>query len=147
MSKTNDDGEEEKAFNDTFKSNVEKMTYGFSRHELEVLGERAVQDGLNSGAYAHPGHKTYAFVSAWLADASFARQLDESIKRDLREAETLSIASEANRLAKEALASARSSAASARSQATWARWATIIAIIAAIIAAKDQISMLIASFL
>lgn len=123
-----------------------RIRYGVSRDDLAVLGERAVRDGLNSGAYAYPGHKTYVFVSAWLADASFARQLDESIKRDLREAETLSIASEANRLAKEALASARSSAASARSQATWDRWATIIAMTAVIIATKDQILMLIASF-
>ena len=123
-----------------------RLQYGVTRDDLAILGERAVRDGLNSGAYAYPGHKTYAFVSAWLADASFARLLDESIKRDSREAETLSIASEANRLAKDALASARSSAASARSQATWARWATIIAMTAVIIATKDQILMLIASF-
>lgn len=47
------------------------------------------------------------------------------MRRDYREAETLSIAKEANRLASEAT--------------NWARWAEIIATVAAIFAAKDAI--------
>ncbi len=49
----------------------DRATYGVTRDDLESMGERAVRDSLNSGRFEHPGHKTFAFVSAWLADKDF----------------------------------------------------------------------------
>lgn len=73
-------------------------------------------------------------------------KLQDQSRRDEREEETLSIAnraadaaSEANRIAAESLSIAQASSRSASEQARWARWAVIIAIIAAMIATKDEI--------
>jgi len=96
----------------------DRTKYGFTRQDLEAMGERAVRDALNTGKYGHPGLAPFAFVSAWLADQEFARSEAESAKRDDREKETLSIAKDANRIA---IASSR-----------WAMWAAIIAIIAVV---------------
>ena len=157
MPEENDDEEEDKAFKARSINNKEKATYGYSKHDLEALGERVVRYNLNCGDYAYPGDKTHAFVSAWLADMAYTKSLEDSLRRDACEAKALSISMdsnalaeralsisiESNRLAKEDLSAARSSAASARSQATWARWAATIAMVAAIIDTRDQISRLI----
>jgi len=111
-------------------------TYGVNRQELEEMGERAVRDALNLGKFAYPGHKNHAFVSTWLMDKEFSRLETSETKRDEREAETLSIANEANRIASEALTAARSNA-------RWAMYAAIIATVALICATKDQIFKLI----
>ena len=49
----------------------EKGTYGFSRDDLETMGERAVREKLNRGEYGPEGHKIHTFVSAWLKDRAF----------------------------------------------------------------------------
>lgn len=85
----------------------DRAACGVTRDELDAMGERSVRDKLNSGGFEYPGHKTHAFVSAWLANAEFVRSQDIEVKRSAREASTLRLA----------------------------RWANIIAIIAVIIAA------------
>ena len=70
----------------------DRAKYGVSRADFDALGERAVRDQLNSGKYGHEGIPEFDFVSAWLADAEFARLATDSAKRDAREEETLSIA-------------------------------------------------------
>ena len=115
-----------------FQLGFERTTYGVSRLDLDELGERAVRDELNSGKYGHAGLAPFAFVSAWVADAAFVRLAADSAKRDAREAETLSVAKEANRIASEAKDAATDAA-------RWALYAAIIAVIALAIASKDSI--------
>lgn len=69
----------------------DRGAYGVSRPDLDAMGERAVRDALNSGKYGHAGLPVFAYVSAWLADAAFAKSEAESVKRDAREEESLSI--------------------------------------------------------
>ena len=124
------DREEEAAVQEGF----ERATHGFSRKDLNALGERDVRDKLNSGDYGHEGLPVFAFVSAWLKDAEFARVASDAAKRDAREEATLAIANDALSSAKEANSIARESSASMRLQVRWAIWAAIIATVAAIIA-------------
>ena len=100
----------------------DRAEYGVNRQDLAAMGERAVRDVLNSGKYGHTGLAPFEFVSAWLADAEFARLAADSAKRDAREERTLTIAEDASH---------------------WARWAAVIAILAVVIATKDQIISLI----
>ena len=112
----------------------------FSR--LEAMGEEAVRKNVALGLAGTKGSEHNDAVLAWLKSKDDAR-VDDRASRSLSiSEEALSIAKEANRIAKEDLASARSSAAAAWEQARWARWAAIIAMIAALIAAKDQILIL-----
>lgn len=93
----------------------DRAAYGVTRDDLENMGERAVRDALNSGRFEHPGHKTSAFVSAWLADKDFVRT------------------EEAASIAKAAAAAATASALSAASATTLARQARNVTIVFAII--------------
>lgn len=125
----------------------ETATYGFNHKDLEAMGERAVRNELNSGKYGHARIPVFSFVSAWLADAEFARLAANSAKRDEREERTLAIAEDANSIAVRALAIANSQSVAAFEQARWAKWAAIVATTAAIIASKDQIFALVISWL
>ncbi len=107
----------------------ERASFGFCRQDLDAMGERSVRDNLKSGKYGHVGIAFFDFVSAWLADAEFARLEVSAAKRDVREVETLSIAKEANRIASSAT--------------LWAKWAVIIATVSIVIGTKDQILALI----
>ena len=49
-----------------FERGFEKGRYGFSRDDLEALGERGVRERLVRGEYGPEGHNTHTFVSAWL---------------------------------------------------------------------------------
>jgi len=111
--------------------------------ELESLGKDSVFSIFSSGRWSSQKKQ---WASDWLDKISFR-------KRDAREAETLSIAKEANDLARSSNAIARSSNAiaseakesarlasiSASKQARWAMWAATIATIAIIIAAMTYI--------
>lgn len=81
----------------------DKTQFGVNRKELDAMGERAVRDALHSGKYGHSGIATFAFVSAWLADAEFARIAASSAKRDAREENISLLASRANLIAYSAL--------------------------------------------
>lgn len=95
----------------------DRAAYGVTKDDLENMGERAVRDARNSGKFEHPGHKTFAFVSAWLADKDFVR------------------VEESNAVARAAAAAATAAALSASSANALARRANIIAAIAVAIAA------------
>lgn len=118
------------------KNAYDRAAYGVNRPELLAMGERAVRDALNSGKYGYRGLAPFDFVSACLADMEFVRTSEAAASRDAREELTLSIAKESNSIASDALASARTSA-------RWAMWAAIITVIAAAIAVKDQMLLLI----
>jgi hypothetical protein len=112
----------------------------FNSHRTEIL--EFEQIGETELRYKI-ANRTF-FGNRQLAD-EWLRQQDQS-RRDNREEETLSIAnraadaaSEANFIAAESLSIAQASAKSASEQARWARWAVIIAVIAAMIATKDEI--------
>src|SRR5574340_49868 len=80
-----------------FQIGYERAEYGFCRQDLDAMGERVVRNDLNSGKYGHVGIPVFSFVSAWLADAEFARLAADSAKRDEREDRTLAIAEVVNR--------------------------------------------------
>lgn len=86
------------------------------------------------------------FVEAELTARDLAEKSSTDARAEAREETAISIAnraassaSEANRIAYESLSIAQSSARTALEQARWARWAVILAVIAAIIATKDEI--------
>ncbi|MDP1679386.1 MAG: hypothetical protein Q8L02_04595 [Candidatus Nitrotoga sp.] len=95
----------------------DRASYGVTKDDLENMGERAVRDAHNFGKFEHPGHKTFAFVSDWLADKDFVR------------------VEESNAVARAATAAATAAALSASSANALARRANIIAAIAVAIAA------------
>jgi hypothetical protein len=84
------------------------------------------------GTFGSPGSPNHDFASQWLA-------VKEAEERDKRDAETLDIAKDANRIASNALSEAE--------RANRSRWKdrtmTIIAIIIAMIAARKEIMWLI----
>lgn len=93
----------------------ERVSYGFTKDDLESLGERAVRDRFNNGGYGLPNTPPFAFVSAWLAGKDFVR------------------VEEAASIAKAAAAAATAAAASTASATTIARQARNITIAFAII--------------
>lgn len=96
---------------------------------LEKRGVEAVLLRMAKGLYGLPGSQLRSEVEGWLRSKQVAADREASFKRDAREKETLAIAKEANRIARdEAAAAARS-----------ARWAKIAAIIAAIAAIAGPI--------
>lgn len=107
----------------------DRVAYGFTKDDLESLGEREVRNRFNNGGYGHPNTPPFVFVSGWLSDKEFARLEEER-----------AVAKEANRIAS-------ASSDSARLQSQWAIWAAIIATIAIVIAMKDQIVALVISWL
>lgn len=127
------------------KLGFETATYGFNHQDLEAMGERAVRDALHSGKYGHAGLPDFAFVSAWLADVEFVRLAANSAKRDAREDATLSIAREANDIARSASFAATAAAASASEANTIARSNRRTAITAAITAAVAAIAAIVAA--
>jgi len=126
-----------------FQIGYERGTYGFCRQDLEALGERTVRDNLNSGKYGHDGIPVFHFVSAWLADAEFVRLADSSAKRDTREEMTLSVAKEANDIARSASFAATAAAAAASEANAIARSNRHVAIAAAVIAIATAIEQII----
>ncbi len=88
--------------------------------------ESKVRIAIASGHY-NPNDA--AVAQDWLKRKEEARSAAASAIRDAREIETLSIAKEANDIA--------------RSASRWAMWASIIAVIAIVSEMKDQISALI----
>jgi hypothetical protein len=87
--------------------------------------------GVRARLASHHGYQeSYKpLVIEWLRERDEARASAASAIRDAREIETLSIAKEANDIA--------------RSASRWAMWASIIAVIAIVSEIKDQISALI----
>ena len=111
--------------------------------KLEAKGVTAVLKEMASGGHGQPGSLLRGEVDDWIRLEQAKSKTDFSAKQDVREAETLAIAKEANRLAFEANSIARIEAAAASRSARWALYAAIIAAIMAIITAKDEILMLI----
>lgn len=106
---------------EAFKLGFDRTTFGVNRKELEAKGEGVVRSDLNSGSYGNPGHKTYTYVSAWLAEKEFACAEDKAEVQ-------------------------RAASASARETARWTKWAVLVAAAAAVLAANDQILALIRSY-
>ena len=77
----------------------ELFNTGVLRSDLAELGEREVRNRLNCQVYGKPGSASFAAVSAWIADAEFARLQEDSAIRDAREEATLLIAKRANTIA------------------------------------------------
>jgi hypothetical protein len=114
--------------------------------EFEKLGEHEVRKRLANNVYGAPRNPNYLSAQAWLR--SKERESEEA-----RNEEILSVAKEANAVAREAndlaLASntiaseakefARLASISASKQARWAMWAAIIATVAIIIAVMTYI--------
>lgn len=123
-----------------FQIGYERASYGVCRQDLDAMGERAVKNDLNSGKYGHAGLAPFDFVSAWLADAEFARTEETEAKRSFREEESLATAKATSRAASNA-------SDSARMAARWAMWAAIIAITAIVISNESKIVALVISWL
>ena len=109
--------------------------------ELEKIGVQEVQKRLAENIYGDPRNPNYISVQAWL----HSKELEGATSR---EEETLSVAREANDLARssnaiasEAKEFARLASDSASKQARWAKIAAIIAAIAAIISSITTIIM------
>ena len=131
---------------------MEEFSQAWFLAEFDRIGEAMVRDRIISGRYRDQNNARL-YAEEWLRSLEAARASEAFNKRDAREEETLeiarsssatsaealSIAREANRIASEDLAVARSSAESARANARWAMYAAIIATVAAVIAAKDQL--------
>ena len=117
------------------------------REQLEKHNNpEEVRQRLAAGKYNQP-HA--AIAREYLASLERNRADEISARSEAREEETLAIANEAlsvakqaNQIAKEGVGAAQESAASASKQARWARWAAVISMLAAVVAAKDQISAL-----
>lgn len=114
---------------------------------LVSLGEADVQAKLLQRVWNTPRKE---WAEAWLELEERNKALVAATRAETREEESITLAkralllaTEANRIASEDLAAARSSASGAFDQARWARWAAIIATVAAIIAAKNEILVLI----
>lgn len=103
------------------------------REEFSEKGVARVSAELQSGQIN--GEFDLADAREWLAE----QELLSSAKRDEREEIILSIAKEANEIARQASAIADADLKAAREQARWAKWAAIIATIAAITANKENI--------
>ena len=100
-------------------------TYKELKIKLESIGEDEVRDRFNEGLYSS---YTKGMVDAWLKDKA-------SNRRDSREEATLSIAKEANDIARKAL-----DATNLSSLSRWKdRIIAITAVIIATIAASDKI--------
>lgn len=95
----------------------DRAAYGFTKDDLESLGEKEVRARFTNGGYGHPNTPPFVFVFAWLADKEFERTEDSAA------------------LAKAAVAAATSAALSASSANALARRANMIAAIAVAIAA------------
>ncbi len=103
----------------------------FLKH-LESLGEAGVRAAITShefGDISDSSNWRIIAANSWLSHKTAAR--DSEIKE------------ESFAILKTQAELAAASAASAQEQARWAKWAAIIATVAAVIAAKDQILILI----
>lgn len=110
------------------------------RAHFESIGPSGVKREIAEGKHGRaPDSPLWREAELWIESEQIRLSTDAEAKRNAREAETLSIAKEANRIASDALAEARSNSASARTQARWAKWAAIIAATAAAISSKEEI--------
>lgn len=132
-----------KAFAEALANGPESPQAFFAKLDVDD-NELAVRETLAAGRY---NSRRAALAQEWLRRREDARQVEATTRAQAREDESLSIARsalsaaiEANRIASEA----RNSAAA---QARWAMWAAIIAAVAAVIAVKDQVVVLIVSWL
>ena len=127
---------------------------------LEDKGPELVLVDMARGLHGSaPDSRTRQEVEAWLRSKQVSAEALASVRRDVREEETLSIARKAaeasdraNAISERAVAIAESANAiaseqlsAARRNARYAMYAAIVATIAAAIAAKDQVLALIFS--
>lgn len=107
------------------------------RERLDATDDEAgVRDRIARGLY-HSEHLGVA--QDWLRGRAEARAQDAEARRESREEQALALARENADLARISADAAAVSASAARSQATWAKWAAVVAIVAAIFSAKDEI--------
>ena len=111
--------------------------------EYEELGEERVRKALASGDYGRQDSTMYQKASGWLS--MLDKQSEDGLAklRDDRESEIRDIAKEANRIASNALAETRSEVRLANRSRWIDRIIPTIAIIIAVIAARDDIKWLI----
>lgn len=112
---------------------------------LETDGPEAVRSKLSQHAYGIPtdtGSWRVTAVTGWLAEKDRAATALTEAARSAREEEALSVARNSALSARDSADSARASAELARSQFRWAKWSAIIAVVAALIAAQDQLRTL-----
>jgi hypothetical protein len=112
------------------------LSFGY---ELKKIGVDRLRAHIKAGTWEKNSPQKHGEAIEVVRRFDASKAEEASAMRDVREEETLSIAKEANRIASEALVIAKSSLDSASEQARWAKWAAIIAMTAAIIAAKEQI--------
>lgn len=112
------------------------------RNEIQQMPTEELRRRYHEGRFG----ELQTFVGAELKERDLAEKNLSSARSEAREETAISIAnraanaaSEANRIAYESLAIAQSSSKTALEQARWARWAVIIAVIAAMIATKEEI--------
>jgi hypothetical protein len=122
-----------------YQAGMEQVKYGVSRIDLEASGLDTIRKDLRNKKYHNLTPQSFSFVSDWVAEKEDELRAADSARRDAREAETLSIAREANRLASEANSIARLEAAAASRSARYAMYASIVAVIGAITANKTDI--------
>ena len=99
-----------------------------NKKSLACIDNMTLEDArreLASGTFGDLGSSTHSFALQWVL-------IKEVEERDKREADTLDIAKDANRIASDALVIARKNE-------RWAMYAVIIAILAAIIATMAYI--------
>jgi hypothetical protein len=111
--------------------------------EFDQLGESFVRSMIASDGWASYDKSKHGAAVEWVRRKDEERDLASSSRRDSREEQTLEIAQEANRIASSALTEARLANRSRRWDRTW----TIIAIMIAAIAAREDIMWLILWFL
>lgn len=103
----------------------DRAAYGVTKDDLENMGVRAVREARNSGKFESLGHKTFAFVSAWIDDKDFVRT------------------EEAASIAKAAAAAATAAAVSAASATMLARQSRTITIVFATISTMISVIALV----
>ena len=111
--------------------------------EYENLGESRVREALASGNYGRQDSTMYQKAYGWLSMLDKKREDGLAKLRDDRESEIRDIAKEANSIAANALAETRFEARLARRSRWIDRIIPTIAIIIAIIAAREDIKWLI----
>lgn len=103
---------------------------------LIALGEEQVRVNLLQHVWNSPRKE---WASEWLEFQEKTRASHVASRAEMREEESISIAKRALSVAADANRVASETRDSAAAQARWAMWAAIIATVAAVVAAKDQI--------
>ena len=103
---------------------------------LITLGEEQVRANLLQHVWNSPRKE---WASEWLEFQEKTRASNAAARTEMREEESISIAKRALSVAADANRVASETRDSTAAQARWAMWAAIIATVAAVVAAKDQI--------